>query len=64
MKQAREPELIELSDKIAMDTEAYLKAGNPQPKCDEHQSYTVAEIKEQGLIDVGKIMKQKKRPGM
>ena len=61
---ARNPELVELSSELAEDVAAYYKAGGKRPKCAKHKTYTVAEIKEQGLIDVSKIMKQKKRPGM
>jgi len=62
IKQAREPELIELSETLADHTQDYINNGGKI----EHVprvSVNVKEIKEQGLIDVGKIMKKKeKRP--
>jgi len=66
MKQHRPQELIDLSEQLAKDTAAFYKAGGKKPVCQPHQSYTVAELKEKGLIDVDRILisKARKRPSV
>jgi len=60
---SRHPELVELSDILAEQTQAYLNNGGTIEE-NPLVTHTVADIKAKGLIDVSKIMKQKKRPGM
>jgi len=64
MKQARPPELVELSQELAEDVAAFYKAGGKRPKCVKYKAHTVAEIKAKGLLDIENIKcnKKAKRP--
>jgi len=63
VKPARQPELAELSDILAEQTQAYLDNGGVIEQ-NPLITYTVAEIKEKGLLDIEniKVNRKAKRP--
>lgn len=60
---ARNPELVQLSDKLAEHTQNYINAGG-EIEQNPLVTYTVAEIKEKGLLDIEniKVNRKAKRP--